>query len=118
MLCGAATARAKAKQWAMHQLKLTWVLHHGSVTNSVESSHKESVCGLLLLSAPPRPVLQLHNLLHLVPSVLPTAGYASSPKSDGVVIHYASMPGGSFAPYNLGKNRVLRESTIVQVEGL
>jgi hypothetical protein len=32
--------------------------------------------------------------------------YAESDKRHGVVIHYASMPGGSLAPYNLGRTLV------------
>jgi hypothetical protein len=30
------------------------------------------------------------------------SSYASKPSNDGVVCHYASLPGGSFSPYNLG----------------
>jgi hypothetical protein len=29
--------------------------------------------------------------------------YAGNPQNDGVVIHYASVPGGDLAPFNLGQ---------------
>ena len=37
--------------------------------------------------------------------------YNAAPSQDGIVLHYASLPGGSLAPYNLGDTAVLKPAT-------
>jgi hypothetical protein len=48
-----------------------------------------------------------HLQLTRLPCVLTPAGYSGTSKSDGVVIHFNSLPGGTMKPYNLGKTYVL-----------
>ncbi|MGW1769449.1 zinc metalloprotease [Streptomyces sp. NPDC002073] len=96
-----ATTRTVEAEWYI-------ITRDGSSQNSMKEALRVGGAGALNVYSVGSIMDELGEKEETGYSTFPSS-YQSAPKDDGVVISYATMPGGTFAPYNLG--HVLTQET-------